>query len=46
MESAIVRQLRPDFEPVAVIWSGTIPSDAFQFEKDAFGCILCRGMAS
>jgi hypothetical protein len=40
MESAIVRNLRPEFEPVAVVWSDTIPGDAFQFKKDKFGCIL------
>jgi hypothetical protein len=40
MESAIVRNLRPEFEPVAVVWSDTIPDDAFQFKKGKFGCIL------
>jgi hypothetical protein len=40
MESAIVRNLQPEFEPVAVVWSNTIPEDTFQFKKDKFGCIL------
>lgn len=40
MESAIVRNLRPEFEPVAVVWSDTIPGDAIQFKKGKFGCIL------
>ena len=40
MESAIVRNLRPEFEPVAVIWSDTIPEEALQFKKGKFGCIL------
>ena len=40
MESAIVKNLRPAFEPVAVIWSDTIPDDAFQFKNGKFGCIL------
>ncbi len=40
MESAIVRNLQPEFEPVAVVWSNTIPGDALQFKKGKFGCIL------
>jgi uncharacterized protein (DUF169 family) len=40
MESAIVRNLRLEFEPVAVVWSNTIPGDVFQFKKGKFGCIL------
>ena len=40
MESMIVANLRPEFEPVAVVWSNTIPDDALQFNKDRFGCIL------
>jgi uncharacterized protein (DUF169 family) len=40
MESAIVRNLRPKFEPVAVVWSDTIPTDTFQFKGGKFGCIL------
>ena len=39
-ESAIVRNLRPEFEPVAVVWSDTIPDDALQFKKGKFGCTL------
>lgn len=40
MESMIVRNLRPEFEPVAVVWSDTIPEDAFQYKKGKFGCVL------
>jgi hypothetical protein len=40
MESAIVRQLKPEFEPVAVVWSDAIPDGALQFKKGRFGCIL------
>ncbi|CAB5109315.1 hypothetical protein D3OALGA1CA_1924 [Olavius algarvensis associated proteobacterium Delta 3] len=40
MDSAIVRHLKPEFEPVAVVWSNTIPDDALQFKKGRFGCIL------
>jgi uncharacterized protein (DUF169 family) len=40
MESAIVKNLQPKFEPVAVVWSNTIPDDAIQFKKGKFGCIL------
>jgi len=40
MESVIVRNLQPEFAPVAVVWSNTIPDDALQFKKGKFGCIL------
>ncbi len=40
MESKIVQNLRPEFEPVAVVWSDTIPGDAMQFKKGKFGCTL------
>ncbi|MCG8550292.1 MAG: DUF169 domain-containing protein [Desulfobacterales bacterium] len=40
MKSAIVKNLRPEFEPVAVVWSDTIPDGAFQFKKGKFGCVL------
>lgn len=40
MESVIVKNLRPKFEPVAVVWSDTIPKDNFQFKEGRFGCIL------
>lgn len=40
MESAIVRNLRPEFEPVAVVWSDTVPIGTVQFRKGKFGCIL------
>ena len=29
MESVIVQNLRPKYEPVAVVWSDTIPEDTF-----------------
>ena len=38
MESAIVRNLQPEFAPVAVVWSNIIPDDALQFKKGKFGC--------
>jgi hypothetical protein len=40
MESAIVRNLRPEFEPVAVVWSDTIPDGALRFKEGRFGCVL------
>jgi len=40
MESEIVRHLRPEFAPVAVVWSDTIPDDALQFKEGRFGCVL------
>jgi len=40
MESTIVKNLQPEFEPVAVVWSHTIPDDALQFREGKFGCIL------
>jgi len=40
MESLIVKNLRPEFEPIAVVWSDTIPADASQFKKGKFGCVL------
>ena len=40
MKSAIVTNLRPEFEPVAVVWSDAIPDGARQFKKGKFGCIL------
>ena len=40
MESAIVKNLQPEFEPLSVVWSNTIPDDALQFKKGKFGCIL------
>jgi len=40
MKSMIVTNLRPVFEPVALVWSNTIPDDALQFKKGKFGCNL------
>jgi len=40
MESEIVKNLKPDLSPVAVVWSDTIPVDALQFKKGKFGCVL------
>ena len=40
MESTIVKNLRPEFEPIAVVWSDTVPVDTFQFKKGKFGCTL------
>jgi hypothetical protein len=30
MESVIVKNLKPEFAPVAVVWRNTIPDDALQ----------------
>jgi hypothetical protein len=35
-----VQNLRPRFEPVAVVWSNTLPDDAFQFKRGKWGCVL------
>lgn len=40
MRSAIVDNLKPEFEPVAVVWSDTLPSGTFQFKEGKFGCVL------
>lgn len=40
MNSSILQHLAPEFEPVAVIWSDTVPADTFQFKKGKFGCVL------
>jgi hypothetical protein len=40
MESAIVQHLNPEFEPVAVVWSNSLPDEAIQFKKGKFGCTL------
>ena len=40
MKSVIVKNLQPEFEPVAIVWSDTVPADTFQFKKGKFGCVL------
>lgn len=40
MESAIVEALNPEFSPVALVWSDTVPDDTLQFMEGRFGCIL------
>lgn len=40
MESAIVEALNPEFSPVALVWSDTVPDDTLQFKEGRFGCIL------
>ncbi len=40
MKSTIVRNLKPEFEPVAVVFSDEMPDNALQFKKGKFGCIL------
>jgi hypothetical protein len=37
MKSVIVKNLRPEFEPVAVVWSDTIPADALQYKNGKSG---------
>jgi hypothetical protein len=40
MESEIARHLQPEFAPVAVVWSDSVPDDVLQFKEGRFGCIL------
>jgi hypothetical protein len=40
MESAILRNLQPEFAPVAVIRGNAIPDGALRFKKGKFGCIF------
>lgn len=40
MESAVVKHLEPEFEPVAVVWSDAVPDGALQFKEGRFGCTL------
>jgi hypothetical protein len=40
VKSAVVENLNPEFEPVAVVWSDSIPDNALQFKEGRFGCIL------
>lgn len=40
MKSAIARNLRPEFAPVAVIRGNAIPDDALRFKKGKFGFIF------
>lgn len=40
MKSSIVEHLKPEFEPVAVVWSNNIPDGALEFKEGRFGCIL------
>ncbi len=37
MESAIVRSLGLEFEPMAVVWSNTNPGDAVHLKRGKFG---------
>lgn len=47
MQSAIVHHLRPEFEPVALLWSNDCPEGAVRFRPGRFGCVLFLfGMAS
>lgn len=40
MISTVVEHLKPEFEPVAVVWSDDIPDDALEFKDGRFDCIL------
>jgi hypothetical protein len=40
MKSSVVEHLKPEFEPVAVVWSDDIPDHALEFAEGRFGCIL------
>lgn len=37
---AIVNNLKPQFDPVALVWSDSMPSNAIQFKEGKFGCVL------
>ena len=40
MKSTVVEHLKPEFEPVAVVWSDDIPEGALEFKEGRFGCVL------
>lgn len=40
MKSTVVEHLKPEFEPVAVVWSDDIPEKALEFKEGRFGCVL------
>jgi hypothetical protein len=40
MKSTVVKHGKPEFEPVAVVWSDDIPDNAVEFKEGRFGCIL------
>jgi len=40
MGSAIIKNLKPEFEPMAVVWSDTIPDGACQYKQRKFRCVL------
>jgi hypothetical protein len=40
VKSAVAEHLKPEFEPVAVVWSDEIPDHALEFAEGRFGCIL------
>jgi hypothetical protein len=40
MKSTVVDELKPEFEPVAVVWSDDMPDGALEFKEGRFGCIL------
>jgi hypothetical protein len=40
MESKIANNLKPEYQPVAVVWNDTISADTIQFKKRRFGCTL------
>ncbi len=40
MQSITARKLRPEYGPVAILWSDTKPDDALQMKPNARGCIM------
>jgi hypothetical protein len=40
MHSTVVEHLKPEFEPVAVVWNDDIPDGTLEFCEGRFGCIL------
>ena len=40
MQSAIAEALKLEFDPVALIWSDTVPDGAAQFKAGKWGCVM------
>lgn len=40
MNSRIAESIRLETEPVALLWSDTLPEDAVMFEKGKWGCVM------
>ncbi|MDJ0884463.1 MAG: DUF169 domain-containing protein [Desulfobacterales bacterium] len=40
MKSTIAEALKLEFEPVALVWSDTVPNGAVEFKAGKSGCIM------